>query len=218
MLNIHTHRLIGEKNIYNFIIPHEEETLQEGTTYQIPSTWFSAGIHPWYINEQHLDQQFYLLRQIAALPQVKFVGECGLDRLKGVDLATQEKVFIQQIRIAEELKKPLIIHRVKCFGELISIEKIIRPKTALIVHGFNNNEQIAQQLLKNGFYLSFGAAILKEDSNAQAVLRNTPIEQIFLETDETEISIEEIYAKAAEIKHLKIELLEEAVYDNFLTL
>ncbi|MDZ7934269.1 MAG: TatD family hydrolase [Emticicia sp.] len=119
-------------------------------------------------------------------------------RLKGSPLPLQEEIFIKQIRIAEEVKKPIIIHCVKCFNELISIKKIIRPKVPMIVHGFNNNLTIAQMLLERGFYISLGAAILQENSNAAQLLTQIPLEKLFLETDDAKRLIFKKFIK----KHL----------------
>lgn len=217
-INIHTHlpeKRANQQIIYNLIVPEIEEEL-ELFPQEIPDNFLSVGIHPWYISETNQKLQLEKLRQIANNKAVKFIGECGLDRLKGSPLPLQEEIFIKQIRIAEELKKPIIIHCVKCFNELISIKKIVRPKVPMIVHGFNNNLQIAQALLERGFYISLGEALLHDDSNAAKVLQIIPLEKLFLETDDKTISIESIYEKTSNMLNIEQNQLEDAIFANYL--
>ncbi|RFS16811.1 hydrolase TatD [Emticicia sp. C21] len=220
LLNLHTHLLkkqADEQIIFNEIIPDSEEGL-ENFEIQNTESWLSAGIHPWYINEKLYNLQLKKLAGIAKDPAIKFIGECGLDRLKGAPLPLQEEIFIKQIRIAEDLKKPVIIHCVRCYNELISIKKIVRPRVPFVVHGFNTKIEIARQLLDKGFYLSLGGALLNEESNALKVLQEIPLERLFLETDDKDISIIDIYQKAVEVKDLSMEELEKVVFDNYLGL
>lgn len=220
LLNLHTHLLkkqAGEQIIFNQIIPDSEEALEHFT---LPDTenWLSAGIHPWYIQEKLYPQQLKKLAYVAADPSVKMIGECGLDRLKGAPLPLQEEVFIKQIRIAEEHHKPVIIHCVRCYNELLSIKKIVRPLVPMVVHGFNSKIEIAWQLIEKGFYISLGGALLNEDSNATKLLQEIPLEKLFLETDDKEILISEIYQKVAEVKNITVENLESIIFDNYLAL
>lgn len=219
-LNIHSHhseKQANEQIILNLIIPESEEMLEEFPN-EIPDVWLSAGIHPWYINEVHQKKQLAKLNQLAKYQQVKFIGECGLDRLKGSPLPLQEEIFIKQIRIAEEVKKPILIHCVKCFNELISIKKIVRPKIPLIIHGFNNNAEIAKSLIERGFYISLGAALMNEESNAAKVLKIVPLEKLFFETDDHEISIQKIYEKASFILNIPINSLKDVIFANYLSI
>jgi TatD DNase family protein len=220
LLNLHTHFLkkqADEQIIFNEIIPDSEEGL-ENFKLQNSDNWLSAGIHPWYIHENFSNIQLKKLAAIATEPNIKFIGECGLDRLKGAPLPLQEEIFIKQIRIAEEVKKPVIIHCVRCYNELTSIKKIVRPRVPFIVHGFNTKIEISRQLLDKGFYLSLGGALLQEESNALKVLQEIPLERLFLETDDKDISIVDIYQKAAEVRGLSVEVLEKILFDNYLGL
>lgn len=219
LINIHTHNPEKQDNqqiIYNLIIPETDEALETFPDETIPKSWLSAGIHPWYINENNQKQQLEKLRQLAQYQDIKLIGECGLDRLKGSPLALQEEIFIKQIRVAEEIKKPLIIHCVKCFNELISIKKIVRPKVPMILHGFNNNFHIAQALLEREFYISLGAAILNENSNAAHLLPQIPLEKLFFETDDKEVAIEDIYEKASFILKIPLDKLIDTIFANYL--
>ena len=85
----------------------------------------------------------------------------------------------------------------------------------MIVHGFNNNEQIAKELIKNGFYLSFGKALLQENSNATKAIQLSSIDSIFLETDDADISIKAIFEVASKLLNIEEPLLVQHIYSNF---
>lgn len=146
--------------------------------------------------------------KIARHPQVIAIGETGLDRLISTSMETQIKVFKQQIQLAEQVQKPLIIHAVRTFNELIRLKQQIKPSVAWIIHGFRGKKQIAEQLVKHGFYLSFGEKYQEE------ALRHTPLNRIFLETDESTQSIDTLYRKAAEILSLPLPEFSENIRQN----
>lgn len=217
LLNLHTHHLNTEKGvkcIENIIV--DVEFVDNIELYNLdPKKFYSAGIHPWYLDENRYEEQLYILDKLANNPQIKAIGEAGLDKLKGASFETQEKVFLASIRTAERVGKPVIIHCVRSFAELMSIAKIVKPKVPLIVHGFNKNIELAQDLIKKGFYLSFGSDLLKNDA-LKDVLKSISVEQIFFETDDKEIEIREIYDAAAKVMGLEIEKLEEIIFENYL--
>ena len=166
------------------------------------TTFYSAGIHPWYIGEKEV--QLQLLSELAKDPKCLAIGECGLDRLCSTPLELQMEVFKDQIELAEKLQKPLIIHCVKAFDELLKIKKLFKTDIPWVIHGFNQKTEIAKQLLAQGFYFSLGKALLNPESNASKWLLEIPIERLLLETDDTEISIEKIYKVATSTLNLSV--------------
>jgi len=211
-INIHKHGPIQSddelaiRNILAHEIPEDFEELNGP---------FSVGIHPWHIDTSDLDEQLALVEKTSNLENVIAIGEIGLDRLTDASLELQKEVFIRQLKIAAKAHKPVIIHCVKAHSEIISIIKKTIYQGKVIFHGFNQNKQIAEQLLKNGFYLSFGQALLNEKSNASKLFDEIPNDRFFLETDESEIGIENIYNKAASIKKSGLDDLKKIVSDNF---
>lgn len=129
------------------------------------------------------------------------IGECGLDKKCGVSLDRQMEVFEDHIRFSEQLHKPLIIHCVGCFNELMECRKKHNATQRWIVHGFRGKPQLAVQLLKAGMDLSFGEKLNEES------VKVTPLEHLFLETDESPIAIETIYERIALLKGCKPEEL-----------
>lgn len=160
--------------------------------------FISVGIHPW--NLDNLDE-FWVdrLMKIAEDKRVVMIGECGLDKNIETTLQSQIEIFSKQIKLSESFQKPLIIHCVGRFNELIELKKSFSPSQKWIVHGFRGKPQLAGQLLKVGIDLSFG-----EKFNPESV-QITPVERLFIETDESAVPIENIYEQIARIKGCKID-------------
>ena len=160
---------------------------------------FSIGVHPWYLtNDNKIAYVRYVTENIQN-PGCRAVGECGLDKLCDTDFSLQKEAFEEMIKLSEQYNKPLIIHCVKAYNEIIQLHKISKPTQPWIIHGFRGKPQLALSLTQQGIYLSFG-----ENYNEQS-LAVTPNEYIFIETDESNIFIGELYKKAARIKHLSTE-------------
>lgn len=181
--NIHTHRpsrSSDETAIVNYLIKEKGDIREEGS-----SPFQSIGIHPWYI--YNVREQSDTLREAILRPGVVAIGEAGFDKLAEASLELQREVFLLQARLAEEVSKPLIIHCVKAWNELIEAKKEVNPQSPWIIHGFRGNEVLADQLLKQGFYLSFG-----EYYNPEALQKAWP-ERLFIETDDKERDIRNVY-------------------------
>lgn len=180
--------------------------------------YYSYGLHPWYINEMTYEDDLRKLEIKADEKRCIAIGECGLDKLSKVNFDLQQKVFEEEIRIANYYKKPLIIHCVKAFNELVNCLNLGNNEVPVIIHGFNNNENIARVLLTHGCYFSFGKALLGYESNAAKALKNIGRKNFLLETDDSDISIKYIYRKAAEILGVDEEIVKQQVQSNFETL
>lgn len=179
---------------------------------------YSYGLHPWYIDESTYENYIRKLEIKADEKRCIAIGECGLDKLSKVDFKLQEKAFVEQIRIANHYKKPLIIHCVKAFNELINCLNHNDNQVPVIIHGYNNNENIARVLLDNGCFFSFGKALLGYESNAAKTIINIGRKNFFLETDDADISIKYIYRKASELLGIDEEILKQQVQSNFETI
>lgn len=175
-----------------------------------PENFFSAGLHPYAI-DKNWELNFEKVKEISQHQNCLAIGECGLDGLIDVDENLQKEVFRAHILWANEIGKPVIIHCVKRFSELIPFQKI--AKIPLIIHGFNKRENIAEEMMKHGFYLSFGKSVL-HGLSLQAIVKEIPTEKIFLETDDAGFNIEELYEKVAEIKGISVEALHEKILEN----
>lgn len=176
--------------------------------------FFSVGLHPWHVREISLAELPMLLSQKVPYPGVVAIGEVGLDKAKGNDLEYQKKLFRLQSKFAEERGVPVIIHCVKAFSELLELHQQWHPKVPWVVHGYSSSPEMALDLCDKGLYLSFGAAIF-QNKKARESLEKVPAAQFFLETDEADVTIEEIYAAAAEIRQMPMNDLKLQIKENF---
>jgi len=208
--NLHTHHYTNSPTILELVNQYPWEFDQS-----IPQ--YSIGIHPWYIKEERLEIDLKIIEEKLQLPECLALGECGLDKRIDIPMPLQITVFEQQIALAEQYQKPLVLHLVAAFDELIAIKKRMKVTVPMIIHGFSKNEQVAKQLVDNGFYLSFGKYLLR-NPELKTVFQSVPNNKFFLETDTVEETIEEVYALAAKYKNIQIEDLVEMVNVNFKTI
>jgi TatD DNase family protein len=174
--------------------------------------FYSAGLHPWYITAATCQQQLNQLEKIATQKNIAAIGECGLDKICPTDFALQQTAFTAQIQLANKINKPLVIHCVKAFDEVLHLLQQQQNKVPVIFHGFNKSAVLAQQLIHKGSYLSFGKAL--QQPRMQAVLKLLPVNKIFLETDDAAVSIEEIYYLAAQALQIDINALSLQLQKN----
>jgi TatD DNase family protein len=204
--DVHTHTSSKDKNVFPIV-----NTNPNSLSFTQP---FSIGMHPWFLKKDKIEEELVLVENKLQNKNCFALGECGLDKLIAVDFELQKEVFKKQIQLSEKYKKPLIIHCVKAHQEIIEIKKEVNPEQVWILHGFNKKKQLAESLLKNGIILSFGSAII-ENKKLQEVFLELPISSILLETDDSELEIQEIYQKASEIKNSSLTDLQAAIYQNF---
>lgn len=199
LFDFHHHNRENTYGIYN-LEPKEIVTEKK----------FSVGIHPKDIDE-NWEENFEKIKEISLLQNCVAIGECGLDGLISVNENLQKEVFEKHILWANQINKPVIIHCVKRFSEIIPFQKI--AEIPLVIHGFNKKKTIADEMLKHGFYLSFGKSVLHSLS-LQSILKEFPLEKMFLETDDANFNIAELYQKTAEIKGISIENLHNKILKN----
>lgn len=180
----------------------------------IDGHYYSIGLHPWFIGDDH-SEEMKITENFAMKKQVVAIGETGLDKVQGADLNLQLELFEKHIELAEKLSKPLIIHCVRAFNEIARMKKESYSSVPWIIHDFQSNLQIAKQLKDQGMYLSFGKAITRSGSKAEQAFNKIPEESFFLETDDSDITIEKVYTAAAEIRKTNIKEIQEIVKSNF---
>lgn len=185
------------------------------------SHFYSIGIHPWNLKSQNLkisetQKLGDLESQCLGDLNIKAIGECGLDRVCDADFEIQKEVFIKQIKLSEQIAKPLIIHAVRTYPDIISIRKEIKAKQPWIIHGFQGNVQSAEQLLRHdGIYLSLGDVLFKNERRASELLNIIPLDRLFLETDVAERDIVEVYDKAVSLSGIEMDKLRNDIFNNF---
>ena len=172
--------------------------------------YFSAGIHP-NLSLDFKEDQFGWLNEMTKHERCLAIGECGLDGLIKVDADLQEDLFVRQIELANKSNKPLLIHCVRRFSQIIHLKKI--AEVPMIIHGFNKRKTIGDELQKHDFYLSFGKSVL-QNVNLQEFVKGFPPEKLFLETDGRDFNIELLYQKVADLKNMTLENLQLQIQKN----
>ena len=164
---------------------------------------------------------------MAGSSKVVAIGECGLDyfRLKEETKETQKKVFIEQIELANELDKPLMLHIRDAYldaYELISSNARVSGN----VHFFAGTWEEAKLFLERGFTLSF-TGVITFTTDYDEVIKNAPLDMIMTETDAPYVTpipyrgkrnepryVTEIVKRIAEIKGKDIELVAQKLVSN----
>ncbi len=205
--NLHTHKFTNNPSVLELVNQYPWE-------FDAAIPQYSIGIHPWYIDENRLESDLNTIEEKLQLKECLALGECGLDKRIEIPMEVQIAVFEKQIILAEKNQKPLVLHLVAAFDELIAIKKRMKISVPIIIHGFSKNEQVARQLIDNGFYLSFGKYLLR-NPELKSVFQSISNDRFFLETDTIEETLEEVYTLAAKYKNIKIEDLIEMINSNF---
>ena len=206
-INLHTHKFSNDNEVIEIVNQYPWEF-----NATIPN--YSIGIHPWYIDENRLENDLEIIKEKLQLSECLALGECGLDKRIEIPLSVQITVFKKQLELVQQTNKPIILHCVAAFEEVIAIKKEMKIENPMIIHGFSKNEQVALSLLKNGFYLSFGKYLLR-NPDLEKVINFAPENQILLETDTIEETIYEVYEKAASIKGISVQEMKTMVFTNF---
>jgi TatD DNase family protein len=208
-LNLHTHQFTNQEGVLELVNQYPQEFDSS-----IPN--YSIGIHPWYIVQERIGIDLKIIESKLKDASCLAIGECGLDKKVQTPLDLQQEVFERQLTLAEKYKKPVIIHCVAAFQELIAIKKKLKLSVPMIVHGFSKNIEVANQLVKNGFYLSFGKSLF-QINDMDLVFNSVPNDRIFLETDTIEKDIKAVYEIASKYRNLEVEEMSVIISHNFNT-
>ena len=169
--------------------------------------WATVGLHPIHIEKSYHDEQelgaskeakgftsrgedfdYDFYKNLAEDPKVVAIGECGLDYYRLIEDTKnkQAEVFIKQIELAREIKKPLMIHCREAFTDLIEIlEKHLKRGRLVspgICHFFTGTTDDAKKLMDLGFSFSFGGVITFA-REYEKLIKFIPLDRILLETD-----------------------------------
>ncbi len=205
--NFHTHQTFNKPNILELVnqYPHE---------FDIAIKYYSIGIHPWHIEESRIENDLKIIEEKLQLDNCLAIGECGLDKRIETPLAIQIKVFESQLVFAQKYSKPVVVHCVAAFQEVVEIKKRLNITVPMIIHGFSKNVQVVQSLINSGFYISFGKYLLR-NPELETVFKTVPNDKFFLETDTINEGIETVYGLASKYKNISRSALNEIIDENF---
>ncbi len=212
-IDIHTHGSLESPGICAIENLMAHEGILPAELGSRPCTY---GIHPWHLSEDLLTGLLRNVQSVAGSANLVAIGEAGFDKLRGPGMKIQQLAFEAQVKISEEVQKPLFIHCVRAWDELLPAYKRMRPKMPWMIHGFRGSSGLAQQLISKGIYLSlwFDFAMRAESSG---LLRSLPPERIFLETDGADIDIRAIYGKVSADLDMEVDELKTVILNNYNT-
>ncbi|MSP84637.1 MAG: TatD family deoxyribonuclease [Flavobacteriaceae bacterium] len=205
--NLHTHQFSNQLDVLELVNQYPQEF-----DASIPN--YSIGIHPWHIVQDSIDEELEIIESKLKDKKCLAIGECGLDKRIEIPMALQQMVFEKQLALAEKYDKPLVIHCVAAFQEVIAIKKKMAISVPMIIHGFSKNKETAMQLIANGFYISFGKYLLR-NSELELVFKSIPKERLFLETDTIKEGIAAVYELAAKYRNIELEEMTTIINANF---
>ncbi|UJF19924.1 TatD family hydrolase [Vibrio sp. SS-MA-C1-2] len=193
-----------------------------------PEVFASCGVHPLDL-ENGFDAE--MLSLLASNPRVIAIGETGLDYHYHPEHAEiQQHAFRQQIRIAKELNKPLIIHTRQAREDTL---RLLREEGADqvggVIHCFTEDWEFAQQAMALGFYISIsGIVTFNKASELKDVVSRLPLERLLVETDAPYLApvpyrgkenqpayVKEVAQYVALLKGISFEEVAEQTSENF---
>lgn len=167
------------------------------------------GIHPWNAQCADIGKATEDLRILLEGDPALGVGEIGLDRLKTKTISDrQREVFAAQLGLAAEMRRPVVLHGAKCWGEVV---KMIKPFAgripAFLFHGFSRSDGLLPDIVAVNGFVGVGRAVLNDHAvNYRELVRRLPKDRILVETDydgdsedERIGALEGVFAKTLEI-------------------
>jgi TatD DNase family protein len=152
-----------------------------------PAVLATVALHPNEAPRLHdLDAELRAVEELAALPEVRAVGETGLDHFRtGVDgRAAQERSFREHIAIARRFGKALMIHDRDAHADVLRVLDEEGAPDTVVMHCFSGDREFAGDCVRRGYVLSFaGTVSFKNAANLREAARVTPPGQLMVETD-----------------------------------
>lgn len=191
-----------------------------------------CGISPNDIaeTENEIKQQIEQIEKIAQSTKIVGIGEIGLDYYWNKEnKELQKKAFINQIKLADKMDLPIIIHTREAVMDTIQILKENIPKRKGVFHCCPLNIELVKEGLKLGFYISLAGPItFKNSKNADEIIQMIPLEKMLIETDSPYLAPEPnrgtrndsrnlkyLVEKIAQVKQREPEEIARITYNNW---
>lgn len=191
-----------------------------------------CGISPNDIaeTENEIKQQIEQIEKIAQSTKIVGIGEIGLDYYWNKEnKELQKKAFINQIKLADKMDLPIIIHTREAVMDTIQILKENTPKRKGVLHCCPLNIELIKEGLKLGFYISLAGPItFKNSKNADEIIQMIPLEKMLIETDSPYLAPEPnrgtrndsrnlkyLVEKIAQVKQREPEEIARITYNNW---
>lgn len=231
-----TIKMIHESGVSNFItagysVESSKKALEIAKKYDFIYT--TVGVSPNDIpqTEEELWKQLTEIEQMVKENRKKVcaIGEIGLDYYWNTENKELQKIaFIEQIKLANKLNLPIVIHTREAIMDTLQILKENKVQKTGVFHCCPQNRELIKEGLKLGFYISFAGPItFKSSKNAVEMINLVPNDRILIETDSpylapepvrgtrnTPANVKFIAQKIADAKGLTLEEVEKITYEN----
>ncbi len=214
-VDIHTHKVNVEKKDKStiYLLNHQwHEPLPD-------HPYLCASLHPWSLpdsveeGQQFLSQSFTNEQYIA-------LGEIGLDKKNESDWNTQHSHYIKALQFAKNNSVPVVVlHSVKAHAECIAGILNEKVESAIIFHDYYGSIQQTKEILShNNFFISLGSILKRPKSKLYEYIKDLPLDKVFLETDDSELSIEEVYSSFCLLTGRNIDEVKSSCYNNLMSI
>lgn len=207
-IDFHTHRYrkMDDKDIVEIASVHLGQPIPQG--------WYTLGMHPWWTEHVSEDDLATIREILLDDPACLALGEVGLDKLKGPNMDRQQDILKSLLDISTQVHKPVILHCVRAFHQLLELKKDFPQIEKWCIHGYSRHKTLAYQLLDQGFMLSIMPSKKMHPSYID-LIQSLPPDRFFLETDSMpETDIESIYSQVARLRGITIENLQQQLIQN----
>jgi len=170
-----------------------------------PHVYAAVGVHPSDC-ETYNDQVEQQLRDLAAAPKVKAIGEIGLDYYwkDNAPAEVQQEVFHRQMNLAQELGLPVIVHDREAHHDCLEVVKA-HPEVTGVYHCYSGSLEDAKILVKLGWMISFtGVVTYKNARRSLEVIEWLPMDRIMIETDSPYLTPEPFRGKRNDSGHVHL--------------
>jgi len=215
LADIHTHRFEAAPGAVRLVCVRPGESTSAKRN---PGDRFCTGIHPHDCDAPGLEERFAMVSEAARTGRISAVGETGLDRFRQPPaIAAQLPWFRRHIELSEATRLPLVIHSVRTDSDILSEHKRARPASPWILHACSAGAAGLGQILSRGIHVSFGFRELSRP-DARARLQAAYGPRFFLETDDSDHPLAEVYELASRIMDIPVREIAERTLENWAVL
>ncbi|WP_372880550.1 TatD family hydrolase [Psychromonas sp.] len=187
-------QILAENNITKVIVPatHRAEWKHiKELSEKHPNLYYALGYHPHFLEYfRQGDLQYLQTLLEKSPPRCVALGEIGLDKFAKSSTEIQERIFIQQLKIAQQLSLPVILHVVKKQGRALEILGEQKFTQGGVYHAFSGSKEVALAFIKLGFKIGVGGVITYPNSvTTRATIAALPLEALVLETDAPDMPV-----------------------------
>ncbi|SIT10653.1 TatD family hydrolase [Neptunomonas antarctica] len=196
-----------------------------------PKVFASLGVHPLHVeNEQGVVPIDYLIEKVRQHPKIIAIGETGLDYFYQTDTkAVQQQSFINQLRAADQLSLPVIVHTRDAREDTLSLIKTYGGESGGVLHCFTESQAMAEAAIDMNYLISFsGIVTFRNAEELREVVKAIPLDKILIETDAPYLApipyrgkknepkyVVEVAQCIADLKGVSVEKVAEATSENF---